>query len=179
VVVRDRNGGIGFESGAVKPDGSIKDNDNDDDPKKFEPHHQEIHRADQVQVYESILADPDGSVTTGLIAAVSFLKDNRLLPRGFDKKNASSDIAVRGGAVGDQDFTAAGDQVRYAINIEGLQGPFSIDAELCYQPIGYRWANNLKPYNQFAEPSRFSRFYESMASGSWTTLAKATGATAN
>ena len=42
VVVRDRNGHTAFESGALRPDGSIEGNDNDADPARFEPHYREI-----------------------------------------------------------------------------------------------------------------------------------------
>ena len=44
---------------------------------------------------------------------------------------------------------------------------------LRFQPIGYRWANNLKPYNA-EEPKRFVRYYESMSSGSAVRVAQAT-----
>ena len=27
------------------------------------------------------------------------------------------------------------------------QGPFQVEAEFWFQPISFRWANNLKPYN--------------------------------
>src|SRR5215467_13467370 len=91
VVVRDGSGRPVFESGAVKPDGSIQGNDNDADATKFEPHYTEIRRADEVQIYESVLGDPNNGVTTGLLTAVTYLKDNRLLPRGFDKRTAEPD----------------------------------------------------------------------------------------
>ena len=107
VTVRDRNGDLVFESGALDPDGSIRGNDNDQDPSRFEPHYTEITRPDQVQVYESVMVGPDGAVTTGLLTALRYIKDNRLLPHGFDKRTADKDVAVHGDAVGDADFTGA------------------------------------------------------------------------
>ena len=83
-----------FESGALNPDGSIVGNDNDEDPLKFEPHYREITSAQEVEIYEPILKDSEGKVTTGLLHAVGYLKDNRLLPHGFDKTTADKDIAV-------------------------------------------------------------------------------------
>src|SRR5262249_44925279 len=80
VVVRDRDGRVVFESGALRPDGSVQGNDNDADPTKFEPHYTEVRSADEVQIYESILGDANGGVTTGLLTATQYLKDNRLLP---------------------------------------------------------------------------------------------------
>jgi len=173
VVVRDGSGRPVFESGAVKPDGSIQGNDNDADATKFEPHYTEIRRADEVQIYESVLGDPNNGVTTGLLTAVTYLKDNRLLPRGFDKRTAEPDVAVHGGALDDPDFIGASDRVRYAVDVAGARGPFSVAAELLYQPIGFRWANNLKTYNA-AEPRRFTGYFDAMAASSVAALARAT-----
>jgi hypothetical protein len=177
VVVCDAGGRVVFQSGALNADGSVQGNDNDADPLTFEPHYAEIRSADQVQIYESILGDPDGHVTTGLLTAVGYLKDNRLLPRGFDKRNAEPDIAVHGSAAEDADFVGGSDQVRYSVTIANGGGPFTVTAELLYQPIGYRWANNLKHYNA-AEPLRFTGYYDSMAAGSAATLASAQASTA-
>ena len=44
VTVRDRNGRIVFESGAIEPSGAIRGNDNDADASRFEPHYAEITR---------------------------------------------------------------------------------------------------------------------------------------
>jgi len=175
VTMRDRNGRSLFESGALTPQGSIVGNDTDTDASRFEPHYNEITSADQVQIYEAIMAGPDGLPTTGLLTAVRYVKDNRLLPRGFDKKTADKDIAVQGSAVDDEDFTAGGDTVRYSISPGDAPGPFLIEAELWYQPISYRWAENLKRIDAF-ETRRFVGYYESMASGSAVMLARATAA---
>ena len=139
----DGSGRVVFESGALNPDGSIVGNDNDADPLKYEPHYREITRADQVEIYEPILKDSDGKVTTGLLHAVGYLKDNRLLPHGFDKATAMKDIAVTGGAADDPGFTDKGSTVRYVVSTGGAAGPFKVEAELWYQPIGFRWAHNL------------------------------------
>ncbi len=90
LTVRDAAGAVVFESGAVDAAGRITGNDNDADAKRFEPHHEEIRSADQVQIYEAVIAGRDGAVTTGLLTATQFVKDNRLLPRGFDKANGRS-----------------------------------------------------------------------------------------
>ena len=146
-VVRDRDHRVIFESGALNPDGSIVGNDNDRDPTQYEPHYREIRSADQVQIYEAILGKPDGRVTTGLLFATSYLKDNRLLPRGFNKTNASPDIAVHGEALADPDFNDRGHKILYSIDVGTAVGPFESEVELWYQPIGYRWAKNLSGYD--------------------------------
>ena len=173
LTVRDGSGQVVFESGALNADGSIRGNDNDANAAGYEPHYTEIDRSDQVQIYESILGDANARVTTGLLTATQYLKDNRLLPRGFDKQTAEADIAVHGGAAADADFLAGSDRVRYTVQLGGAVGPFTIDADLRYQPIGFRWANNLKAYDA-AEPRRFTSYYDSMSSATATTIARAT-----
>lgn len=172
VTVRDANGGTVFESGALTPEGRIIGNDNDDDAARFEPHHTRIERPDQVQVYESIMASPSGAVTTGLLTAVRFVKDNRILPRGFDKTTAHEDIAVRGDALTDADFRDGSDAVEYVVDVRDARGPFRVEAELWYQPIAFRWAHNLAPYDAH-ETRRFVSWYASMSESSAVVLARA------
>lgn len=171
VTIRGRNGRQVFESGALAPSGLIQGNDNDADAVRFEPHYAEIRQADQVQIYESMMVDSAGAVTTGLLNGVRYIKDNRLLPRGFDKASAASDIAVVGGAVQDADFTGGSDRTRYSVAVTPVDAPFAVDVELRFQPIGFRWAENLKPYES-TETGRFVRYYESMSSASSEILAR-------
>jgi hypothetical protein len=172
VAVRDGSGRLVFESGALNPDGSIVGNHNDEDPLKFEPHYREITIPQQVEIYEPILKDSEGKVTTGLLHAVGYLKDNRLLPHGFDKATAEKDIAVTGDAADDPGFTDTGSSVRYLVSTGNAAGPFKIEAELWFQPIGFRWAHNLAPYKA-DEPQRLVRYYEAAARRSAMVLAKA------
>jgi len=172
--VRRPNGETTFESGALNRDGSIAGNDNDTDASRFEPHYREIDASDKVQIYEPILGDANGAVTTGLLFAVRYLKDNRVLPRGFDKRSAAADIAVRGDAADDPGFAAGRDTVSYSVPIGAADGPFDIEAELLYQPIGFRWANNLKAYGHAPEPHRFTGYYDAMAGDGAARLARAT-----
>jgi hypothetical protein len=170
--VQDRNGKTVFESGALKHDGSIVGNDNDADPSLYEPHYHEITDAGQVEIYESILKDQHDHVTTGLLAAVGYFKDNRVLPAGFDKNTAEKDIAVIGDAREDSAFVAGQDTVSYSVPVSDTDGPFHITVELLYQPIGFRWAHNLEAYKA-AEPQRFVGYYDSMSPSATTVLARA------
>jgi hypothetical protein len=171
VTVRDRSGATVFESGALTPAGRIVGNDNDDDRTRYEPHYREITRPDEVQIYESILKDVHGAVTTGLLSGIAYAKDNRLLPRGFDKATAERDIAVLGDAASDPAFVGGSHRTRYNIDVTRARGPFRIDAELWYQPIGYRWAQNLR-LQPAAETDRFVAYFESMANVSGIALAR-------
>jgi len=172
IIVRDGGGRVAFESGALRPDGSIAGNDNDADKTRFEPHYREITSSDQVEIFESILGDATGNVTTGLLNGIRYLKDNRVLPHGFDKRTAEPDIAVQGDAADDPGFTGGAARVRYAVPVPG-DGPFTVEAALLYQPIGFRWAQNLKAYNSASEPRRFTAYYDEMAQGATATLARA------
>jgi cytochrome c551/c552 len=172
VTVRDRGGRTVFDSGAVEPSGAIRGNDQDADRAGVEPHYTEITSADQVQIYESVMADASGLPTTGLLSATGFVKDNRLLPRGFDKATAPADIAVLGAAAADADFVGGEDRVRYIIDVAIASAPFDVEVELRYQPIAFRWAQNLKSY-QSDVTRRFVSFYDAMAGESSVVLAHA------
>ncbi|MBW2526937.1 MAG: hypothetical protein JRI23_22335 [Deltaproteobacteria bacterium] len=174
-VVLDATGKPVFESGALAPDGSIVGNDNDENGARFEPHYHRISRPDEVQIYEPILGSPDGAVTTGLLTASQYLKDNRLLPVGFDKQSASADVAVHGRAQDDGSFQGGGDVVRYSVSVAGAQAPLRVRAELWYQPIGHRWAHNLGAIRS-PESARFVGYYRSMAASSAVMLAQAEAA---
>ncbi len=170
VVVTDGRGTPVFESGAPRDDGSIEGNDADAGAAAFEPHYDTITRADQVQIYEPVLGDRHAVPTTGLLTATQYLKDNRLLPRGFDKVSADARIAVWGDAQSDTNFTAAGDRVHYDVGTQD-PGPFTVHAELRYQAIGYRWARNLRGYDA-PEPRRFVGYFEATAPGSSVVVAQ-------
>ena len=171
VTVRDAHGTVVFESGAMKATGKIEGNASDVAARQFEPHYDEITRPDQVQIYEPILGDPHGAPTTGLLTATQYLKDNRLLPRGFDKATADPEIGVFGEAARDSNFAGGGDRVRYNVAVPSNQ-PVTVEAELRYQAIGYRWAHNLESYDA-AEPRRFVAYYNAMSAESSLVVAAA------
>jgi hypothetical protein len=175
VTVRNERGERVFESGPISNSGSIAGNDSDTDAQRFEPHYEEINAPDQVQIYESILGDMNGAVTTGLLSATQYLKDNRLLPRGFDKTTAPDEIAVFGQAKADADFVGGTDRVRYRIPVTA-SGPLTIDVELRYQSIAFRWAHNLERYDA-PEPKRFVSYYAATADASSVVIASTRAAT--
>jgi hypothetical protein len=165
VRVRDTVGRTVFESGAFRDDGSIAGNDNDERGDRYEPHHATIDDPRQVQIYEAVMVDENGTVTTGLLEADRWVKDNRLPPEGFDPSGAEHRIGVYGDAADDPSFGDGGDRVRYRIPDAGGRGPYDVEVELWFQPIGYRWAHNLDEYDTF-ETDRFGRYYREMASAS-------------
>jgi hypothetical protein len=171
VTARDTTGRVLFESGRIAADGSIDGNASDADAGTFEPHYREITGSDEVQIYESIMGTPAGTPTTGLLQATRYLKDNRLLPRGFDKSRAPAEIAVIGAAVADEDFSGGTDRVRYRLPLATPAAPISLEVELRFQPIAFRWAQNLAAYDA-PEPKRFVGYFNRMAQESSTLLAR-------
>ncbi len=157
-VAADDKGRIFFESGALKDNGAVSGNDNDEDASRFEPHYEIISRPTEVQVFEAIMGDPAGKVTTGLLNGAMYLKDNRIPPFGFDKESVPSDVAVHGNAVQDANFGDGKDRVVYRFPVGETAGPIRISVDLYYQPIGYRWAENLATVDAF-EPKRFLSMY--------------------
>lgn len=172
ITVQDGDGRLVFRSGGLSAEGAIEGNDNDSDPQRWEPHYREIRSPDQVQIYEAIMGASDGSPTTGLLMAVRYLKDNRLLPHGFDKRTAPKEIAVWGEAAEDPDFLGGSDRLEVSVELAGRRGPYRIEAVLWYQPVAYRWAANLRSYKAF-EPERFGRYFTSIGHASAARLARA------
>ena len=80
---------------------------------------------------------------------------------------------ARSEAAQDPAFTAEGHRVRYSVGVGDAQGPFRVEAELLYQPIGFRWAENLR-LRPSEESMRFLGYYEAMSDATSIVLARDT-----
>jgi hypothetical protein len=100
-------------------------------------------------------------LTTGVMESVAYAKDNRLLPAGIDTLRAPEAIQVRGRAAEDGDFLAGEDRIQYSFSLGTAEGPFTLGVELLYQPIGYRWVENLRGL-EGEEVTRFLGFYDAV-----------------
>ncbi len=67
IQVTDSAGNPVFESGAMGADGAIYGNANDEDSTTYEPHYTTLSEPGQVQIYEAILGNTEGQVTTELL----------------------------------------------------------------------------------------------------------------
>jgi hypothetical protein len=172
VIASNTTGRLIFESGAFQPDGRIAGNEQDGNAAGFEPHYTVIDRPEQVQIYEAIMVGANGQPTTGLLTGVRYAKDNRLLPAGFTKAAAGAEIKVHGDADADADFIGGSDVVRYRIEGSATTGPISVTVRLWFQPIGFRWAENLRVYKA-PEPERFIRYWDAMKAVSAVVVATA------
>jgi len=97
--VLDANGGDLWVSGRTSPTGVLIGPDgkpivgefmwkNECRPKTaaeqtFQPHYQTVTRQDQAQIYQELIRDPRGRLTTSFLSLANVVKDNRLLPRGW------------------------------------------------------------------------------------------------
>ena len=155
------NGMVLFESGAVDAQGKINGCDADEDLSVIEPHYDIIDSSGQVQVYESIMADVNDQVTYTLLRGSYYLKDNRLLPKGFEKATAVDDIGVFGAASTDDNFIGGSDKVTYRVDTSGYSGQISIEAVLNYQAISYPfYTDMIKDSDEEPLVKRFKNFYE-------------------
>jgi hypothetical protein len=82
-------------------------------------------------------------VTYTLLRAAQYLKDNRILPAGAEKATLPAEIAVYGGAAGDANFLGGSDLVTYRAEVRGATGPFTLSAELLYEPLSYQFVADL------------------------------------
>lgn len=159
VTVTDATGNVVFESGKYNLDGSITGCDADSDPAAYEPHYDLITSDDQVQIYEPIMVNSDGEVTYTLLRAAAYIKDNRILPNGTDKASLPADIAVYGAASEDANFIGGSDMITYQIDVSDAQGPFTFQAELFYEPLSYRFMQDMFT-DDTPEIERFEGYYE-------------------
>jgi hypothetical protein len=159
LMVQDASGQMVFESGKPKADGGIEGNDADSNPMSYEPHYDEITQSGQVQIYEGIMLNTDNEVTYTLLRAGKYAKDNRLLPKGFDKNGVPSDIGVFGMALSDEDFIGGSDQVTYRIDTSGHRGPYTMTARLLFTPVSYPFVKDLAKDQDLPEVDRFMSFY--------------------
>ena len=160
VTVKDASNNVVFESGKVNPNGSIVGVDADENRTTFEPHYDLITSPDQVQVYEAIMGNNLNEVTYTLLRGMVYLKDNRILPTGFNKATVPNDIKVVGDALTDTNFMGGSDQITYRIpNLTGSN--YTVEAELVHQPLAYSFAQDL-----FSEPSNEGDDFKTMFNAS-------------
>lgn len=134
VVVRDAAGATIWESGAHR-DGALVDAAGArlDLPQVVFPHRTKLGGRDGLGpvVWEAVPVDARGQRTHLLTRAVRFVKDDRLLPLGFDPQAPQAALAAPAGVGADADFTAGSDSVTIALP----PGAATVHAELLYQAL--------------------------------------------
>jgi hypothetical protein len=149
-----------YTNGLLDKDGNISGRDY-----PYEPHHQESRSADDVQIYEMVMSDLNGNLTTRLNAAYKPLKDNRLLPLGFKRNHAVYDtVAIWGNALEDPDYgvtsIAGADRIAYKIPLQGNQGIATLNISFLYHSLPSRWMNDLFTDDSLALVGKFKSMYQ-------------------
>ena len=150
LVVSDPSGTVIFHSGRMNPDGSLPDED-----ANFEPHYNLINRADQVQIYELVPGDVNGTFSSVLERGHNALKDNRLVPQGFSLADPVYDTTQVIGVTNDENFnrTAAGvegsgsDLLHFSIPNLGYTGLLQVTARVWYQSLPTKWMAPMFSYS--------------------------------
>ena len=125
-----------------------------DGKQQYQPHHEVITRPDQVQIYEELIKDAKGDFTTSFIRRQKHVKDNRLLPFGWQLRGPIPDRYEElesfieathpvQYAIQDADFVdgKGRDLVRYEVTLpEGVDPEnVTVRATLYYQSIPPYW----------------------------------------
>lgn len=161
-VLRDANGDTLFQSGVLGSNYEVKGQD-----PGYEPHHNLINDPGQAQIYEFIMADVNGNVTTTLERAATHLKDNRLVPQGFlsTHPNYPDTTEIAGSAETDPDFNRNGstegtgsDIVHYHIPLAGYSGNLQVSARVWYQTVRPGWLDETFSHNS-PDIDQFRRWY--------------------
>lgn len=146
--VWDADGALVFVSGEESYDGMIRGSDGAVLPSELAggpqaPHLQVVTSADEVPIYEAVLADADGEPTYLLMRGAGFYKDNRMLPQGWSSQHPNAELVAPVGVDDDPDWINAGDAIDYRLPIGDVPRPVSVEVQLLYQPLSPRYANEL------------------------------------
>lgn len=133
----------------------------------FEIHHDIISNEEDVQIYEAVLGNTLNEVTTILLEASQYLKDNRLPPVGFiNGQLYDSLIAITGKAKEDDNFNknssgvegSGSDQISYKFPFAGNTLKYGF--EICYQSIKPDYINHLSESSS-EESKQFIQMFDS------------------
>ena len=134
----------------------------DDD--HFEPHYEIINNENQVQIYEFVMGNTDGEVTTVLEKAYVPLKDNRIVPEGFSSSHLNYDtVKVVGKAINDSDYLSGlgVESVLYAFPIPKAGNAAKVKVLLHYETVPESWMHELFEYAKMDEDiGRFKNMYD-------------------
>ena len=174
LVVRDAGGDTLFKSGRIDGNYEVEGHD-----ATYEPHYDVITQGGQVQIYELVMGDVNGDVTTTLERAKNALKDNRITPIGFTTAHYAYDtMQIAGVPASDLDFNfdalgiegSGSDLVHYHIPMANYTGMITVNARVYYQPVPPKWNQEMFSYNS-ARIDSFRTMYQN-ADGTPTLVAQ-------
>ncbi|HZE71667.1 MAG TPA: hypothetical protein VE135_19340 [Pyrinomonadaceae bacterium] len=108
----------------------------------FQPHYDVITQENQVQIYEELLADSSGKTTTSFVGLDHPLKNNRLLPKGWQASGPFANLTgPHGDAERDPEYvnkagSSGADTIIYRVPLnDRTRGAVAVMAVLYYQSI--------------------------------------------
>ena len=145
-VVANQQGDTIFHSGAVDENFELVHQN-----PTIEPHYDLINDPTQVQIYELIMGDVNGDLTTVLIRGSSHLKDNRIPPIGFTTEHVVYDTtAITGLATQDDNFNiedglqgSGKDKIAFHVPSLGHQELLTATAKIYYQTAPQPWMKEM------------------------------------
>jgi hypothetical protein len=165
-IVRDREGAVVFASGRfdrrgrlVSGDGTLLKSELVGGP--FQAHRDVVGHDAEAVVYESVMADSRGEPTYLLIRGASYKKDNRLLPAGWSDDHPDAPTVAPVGLGKDENFVGGADTVLYKVRAPRGKGPYLLEADWYYQPLGARYVAEVLEFDT-PEVDRFRTAYEAI-----------------
>jgi hypothetical protein len=147
--VLDAQGDVLWESGGTNADGVITDTAGNPLPTEFfspsqqtfQPHFwtgNPITSDQQAEIYEEMILDPQGQLTTSFLSLDDKVKDNRIQPQGRSASGPNADITAPVGTGADPSYQngCGCSMVRYQLPLTGqLTTAAKVQATLYYQSI--------------------------------------------
>ena len=147
--VLDASGNVLWESGGTNADGVITDTAGNPllteffspSQQTFQPHFwtgNPITSDQQVEIYEEMIRDPQGQLTTSFLSLDNKVKDNRIQPQGRSSSGPNADITAAVGTGADPSYQGGCgcSIVRYQLPLTGgLTSAAKVQATLYYQSI--------------------------------------------
>jgi hypothetical protein len=129
----------------------------------FQPHYEMISDEGQVQIYEELIADAQGKITTSFVGLDHPLKNNRLLPKGWRLDGPYAEFtAPHGDAEHDPEYVnksgaTGADRIIYRIPLDArTRGAVSVRVTLNYQAIPPYYLKDRFAIGKGAETQRLA-----------------------
>jgi hypothetical protein len=164
LTVHDAAGKLVFASGEYDERGRLVDAagrplSSEEAGGPVQPHRALVSAPEETALFESVMADATGAPTYTLLRGTTYMKDNRLLPRGWREDGPGFEAIAPVGTSEDGDFSGGSDTVLYRFRAPRKRGPYRVSAELVYQPLGSRYADELFR-SEAPEVARFRALWE-------------------
>jgi hypothetical protein len=131
----------------------------------FQPHYEVITDEGQVQIYEEVIADSQGKITTSFVGLDHVLKNNRLLPKGWRADGPYAEFtAPHGDAELDPEYvnqtgSTGADRIIYRVPLDDrTRGAVSVRVTLNYQAIPPYYLKDRFRIGKGAETQRLAYF---------------------